>query len=300
MKKLSDSPELIEHLKGDLSKNVRSLLLLLGGGMNMFFGWGVASTLEQLGLINFTTVVGISAGALIGSYFVAGQATLGASLYYKKLASRRFVGYLRKNVFDLDYGEALLRAGEYRIDIEKISCSSTQLYLALTRWSDGKGVLVDAKSSGVDMVTLIKGAVAPPGIYNDPLYPLASQDSQRYADGGVAFPFPLREVMCRFKPTHLVVIANSPLTTLPTLPPLSERLFLRCLISVPLHIRQAMMLRYAHFKRGYYALRRIKTAQTFVFAPAPRTSAYVLSRSGDKLYRAFCKARDTTLDALLM
>lgn len=292
MEKLTDCPELIEHLKGGGASGIHSLLLILGGGMNMFFGWAAVNVLEKMGLRNFTTVIGTSAGALIGSYFVAGQSEVGASMYYEELASRRFVQYLGRNIFDLDYAESLLREGKYRLDGRNILSSSTQLYLTLTRWDDGKGILVKAGTPGVDIVSLIKAAVAPPGIYNDPLYPLGSRE--RYADGAIAFPFPLQETMRRFSPTHLVVIANNPLTHLPSLPALSERLFLSCLFSVPSLLRKKMVLRYAQFRRAYRGLGRIQTSQVFIFAPERRTH-HVLTRNSKGLQSAFCEARQQLL-----
>lgn len=294
MKKITDNPELITYLRSNVQDaHTRPVLLLLGGGMNMFFGWGAVTVLEQLGLTNFYTIVGVSAGALVGAYFGAGQATVGAALYYEELASRRFVRYLGKNMFDLDYGEALMRSGDYQLNTQAIQSMHSQLYLALTHWSDGKGMLLNAKTPGIDIVTAIKAAVAPPGIYNYPIYPLPGE-TKRYIDGAIALPFPVQEVMEKFKPTHLVVVANTPLSNLASLPPWSERMFLRCL-SVPAHIRQAMMLRYARYKQGCQALARLKT-EKFVFAP--NKAVHTLTRNNVKLREGFCRSQRIIRNAL--
>lgn len=94
------------------------VLAVEGGGMRGAVSSGMLLALEQLGLRNsFDAVVGTSAGAIAGSFFVTGQGTSGSVLYYTVLNSERFVD--RRNlvrgrpVMDLDYlfDDALDRHG---------------------------------------------------------------------------------------------------------------------------------------------------------------------------------------------
>ena len=89
------------------------VLAVEGGGMRGAVASGMLLALEQLGFRDtFDVVVGTSAGAIAGAYFVAGQGTKGTTLYYTVLNSDRFVNRRRllkgEPVLDLDYllGEA--------------------------------------------------------------------------------------------------------------------------------------------------------------------------------------------------
>lgn len=84
------------------------VLAVEGGGMRGAVSSGMLLALEQLGLRNsFDEVVGTSAGAIAGAFFVTGQGSAGSALYYTVLNSERFVDRRRLvrggPVLDLDY-----------------------------------------------------------------------------------------------------------------------------------------------------------------------------------------------------
>jgi len=93
---------------GDRTDNSHVVLAVEGGGMRGAVSSGMLLALEQLGLRNsFDEVVGTSAGAISGAFFVAGRGTSGSALYYTVLNSQRFVDRRRLirsgSVMDLDY-----------------------------------------------------------------------------------------------------------------------------------------------------------------------------------------------------
>lgn len=105
-------------LPGHRTDGHHVVLAVEGGGMRGAVSSGMLLALEQLGLRNsFDAVIGTSAGAIAGSFFVIGQGTSGSVLYYTVLNSERFVD--RRNlvrgrpIMDLDYlfDDALDRHG---------------------------------------------------------------------------------------------------------------------------------------------------------------------------------------------
>ena len=95
-------------LPGDRSDDYRVILAIEGGGMRGAISSGMLLALEQLGLRNsIDEVVGTSAGAIAGAFFVTGQGTAGSVLYYTVLNSELFMNRRRLMtdgaVMDLDY-----------------------------------------------------------------------------------------------------------------------------------------------------------------------------------------------------
>jgi predicted patatin/cPLA2 family phospholipase len=71
-------------------------LVIEGGGMRGVVSGGMVTALQAMKLRSvFDLVVGTSAGALAGAYFIADQAPLGTSIYYEDLVHGDFVNYRR-------------------------------------------------------------------------------------------------------------------------------------------------------------------------------------------------------------
>lgn len=86
----------------------RVALAIEGGGMRGVIAGGMVSALEELGLLNaFDVVYGASAGAIVGAYFVAGQARYGTRIFYEDINNRRFIDRRRllrgKAVVSVDF-----------------------------------------------------------------------------------------------------------------------------------------------------------------------------------------------------
>jgi predicted patatin/cPLA2 family phospholipase len=194
---------------GDLShEKIRTVLLVLGGAMQGANGAGAANALCALGLSQvFDVVVGVSTGAGIGAYFLAGkeQTALGSSIYYEECTLPDFINfYRRKCIANIDFVETILRSGKKKIAVDKIMNSRSMFYVGATRTKDGKGEFINVKTAIPDPISAIKASMAMPGFYGKSV----RVNGKLYEDGSPGLPFPVREVVDKFSPTHLLVISN--------------------------------------------------------------------------------------------
>ncbi len=208
---MEDLGRVVDNLKIKRAKSqgyasIRPLLLVLPGGMRGTCGAGAMVALHELGLADaFDTVVGVSTGGPIGAYFLSGrdQAIQGASLYYTVCATPAFINLRRlRRVMDLDVLLAAMRQGSKAIDVDAICQSPTAFWVGATR-TDGTPDLMNAKKAKPDIFAAIQASMTIPGVSGGPVF----VDGQAYYDGGLN-PFPIREVVAKFRPTDILVLPN--------------------------------------------------------------------------------------------
>jgi len=198
-------------IRGDKKhEEIRPVLINLSGGMRGAGGGGSAVALSMLGLNDvFDTIVGVSVGAAIAAYFIAGhdQTLKGASLFYEELCSSNFINFLRPHkIADLDFLAGLFREGEKRLNVEKIKKSRSELLVAVTDFITDDSKLISAKNVS-DIVILLKASAAQLFLYSG----VVMIDGRRFVDGAISFS--LQNTIIEFlnrqnKPTDILIIAN--------------------------------------------------------------------------------------------
>jgi predicted patatin/cPLA2 family phospholipase len=195
----------------DKHKQIRTLLLILSGANRGAYGAGAAIALHLLGLGKvFDTVVGISTGAGIGGFFLAGkeQMILGASVYYTEFCAKQYISYSRlKKIVDVNFISDTLRRGRATLNQPAIRQSRSEFFTGATNPQTGKGDFLNAKRTNPDIITAMEASWAMPLGYNPPI----SINGKAYFDGNIAFPFPLKEACKKFQPTDVLVLPNRPM-----------------------------------------------------------------------------------------
>lgn len=194
-------------LQGDKAhEKIRPTLLVCGGAMRGAYGAGVAIALHRLGLADcFDVVIGISTGAAIASYFLAGeeQTLLGTAIYYQECLNN-FISFRRWPVVDIDYIERVMRAGPKKLDVAAVIRHRSQFFVGVTDWTAGKGSFIDVKKARPEPLLAIKASMAITALYRKPV----AVNGQSFTDGSTSMSFPTKEVAERFDPTHMLVVAN--------------------------------------------------------------------------------------------
>ena len=262
-------------------EQIRTALVILGGGMRGASGGGIGIAFHALGLGDvFDVVVGVSTGAPVAAYFLAGpkQMALGASIYYQDLPPR-FIRYCRRPIVDIDFLESVFRTGSKKLDVGSIRKHRSKFYVAVTKTSSGEGVLLNAKRIS-DLVTVIKASTALPGLYGRSV----SVNDELFIDGGVGNPFPAREVVERFRPTDLLVIANHPLRAMRGDGHLLvERILAPLLLrNTPPRVKKATLNRQYRFREAYKFLESTVDLNWGILY-SPDDGTHLLTRDSSKL-----------------
>ena len=197
---------------GTERKDIRPLLLILGGGMKGASGAGQALIgLPAVGLDTvFDTVVGISAGAPTAAYFIGGreQSAKGASIFYEECTEGEFINTSVKRlprIMDIDVVTEAMSHGEKALEKQKVLDSRTDFFVVATGKKDGRGELIDAKTAQPGMMNAIAASMAVPIAYKKAI----EVNGKEYVDGTFS-PVPLEEIVKKFNPTDILVLPQVP------------------------------------------------------------------------------------------
>ncbi len=183
----------------------KTALIVEGGFMLGVYGAGVVMGLEKAGLTDaFDYIIGTSAGAGAGAYFLSGQSALGTSIFYEDLTDRRFINYFRpKKVVDLTYLESLMRTTK-KLDTDKVRSSRSTLLIPVTNANTGKGEILSSKDLSIDIVDAIVASCCLPELAGRSI----ALNRKHYYDGTIGFPYPIEYATRELDCTDVVVVTN--------------------------------------------------------------------------------------------
>jgi predicted patatin/cPLA2 family phospholipase len=182
-------------------------LVVQGGGMRGVYSMGALAALEEMGFGQcFDHVVGSSAGAMNGAYFITGQASYGVETYIHYLSHRRFVNPFRFNkIVDIDYLVDHIGKKARPLNIHILLSARTTLHISLTKCSDGQTRYVTNRMPDIDLWEAFRASAAMPILYNKSV----KVGEGLYVDGSLRARVPIRRVVehgCRY----VVVILTMP------------------------------------------------------------------------------------------
>lgn len=188
----------------------RVALAVEGGGMRGVVSAGMLLALEQLGMTACVdVVVGTSAGAVSGAFFVAGRAVEGSVLFYTELNDEPFLDrsrlFRREAALDLHHliDEAAVSRG---LDFVAVSTSVIPLYATVTPVDPDNPRREFHVTGPADRVAAILKATA-----SLPVLAGAAKrvDGEDYCDGGLWEQIPWRTA-ASVGATHVLVLPSRP------------------------------------------------------------------------------------------
>jgi predicted patatin/cPLA2 family phospholipase len=259
------SLEVLKHLfmkqtlleRGDeRHQEIRPVIVACPGVIRGAYGAGQVVALEQAGLTHvFDCAVGSSTGLPTLAFFLAAQAGKHSNVYWKEAASKAFIAFEKiwkggGSVIDTEYLCGVFRE---KLDQAAVCRSRTALYACTTCAISGDGYFVDTRRAQPDVVEAIHASIAVPGLSKR----VVSLEGRSLIDGAGALEYPVREVVEKFLPTDLLVLANCPKDERASF---IYTLALHHLVrEFPLPVRKMFLSRDERRKKGFAYLRSTRT-----------------------------------------
>ena len=173
---------------------------------------GMVTSLEKLNLLHcFDLVVGSSAGACAGAYFLAGQAEYGTSIYFEDINNSHFIDYARLRrglpIVDIDFLIDHVMRDVKSLNVEELFKTGVDFRIVCTDIDSGSEYVAKIlPGSGVDVFEVLRATSKLPLLAG--LRPV-DVDGHRCMDGGVSSQIPLH-VAINAGATHLLALPTRP------------------------------------------------------------------------------------------
>ncbi len=263
-------------------KNIKILLLILGGGNLGVNSAAACYALHLMGLgYAVDIVVGISTGAWVGAYHLAGLESIktGNSIYYKPFASSKYIS-LKNFPFLMNASiiENTTSMGSKKLDINAVYRTTSDFFVGVTD-INGTGHFLDVKKANPSPWSALYASSAIPLAYKKPL----KVNNGLYMDGGIALPFPIQKVMRDFSPTHVLVLPNCPQEK-KHIATFTERIFVNLFLThLTSVIKTKTLLRHQNFVKG---IDFANNAENIHILWPPNMDIHELTRNPNKLRAA--------------
>jgi predicted patatin/cPLA2 family phospholipase len=157
----------------------------------------------------FDLVVGSSAGALAGAYFLAGTPEVGTSIYYEDLVCGKWLKYrralARSPILAFDYLFDELMSQRKVLDCNRVLSSAVPLYAIATRLPEYKPAVLSDFSDREALIAALRASARLPVIAGKP----ESLPCGEYVDGSLTEAIPVSSALA-LGATHVLVLRTRP------------------------------------------------------------------------------------------
>jgi predicted patatin/cPLA2 family phospholipase len=182
--------------------------------------------LEQLQLRDaFDTVIGSSAGAINGAYFLAGQARFGTTIFYENINNRRFINFYRlfagRSVVSLEFLLDEVCCRDKRLRTEDVISSDIPLFVVASSVYDRKSAVLSNFSNSDDLMQALRASARIPLFAGAPV----SYFGKPYLDASMYESIPIASA-ANLHATDVVILLTRPLGRLRSNPNFIDRLII--------------------------------------------------------------------------
>lgn len=184
---------------------------------------GMVTALETLGLTTtFDEVVGSSAGAIAGAYFVAGQAAFGTRIFYEDINNRRFIDLRRlalgQPVVSVDFLLDEVCRRPKRLDWQAVLAARSRLVCMATSLTRQRAIAIDRFAGENALFDAMRASARIPGTAGPPVM----IDGEPLIDASVVESIPVATAATRGA-THVLALMTRPHGCVPERLDIAER-----------------------------------------------------------------------------
>lgn len=178
-------------------------LVIQGGGMRACYSACAIVPLIQYGFNDtFEHVVGSSAGAINGAYFLSSDIETLSDTYADDLTNKSFVNLLRREKkVDIDFLVDSIMKHKRPVNVPKLLKSHSILHIVMTDAKNGKKVVLSDHQKFAEIYEELRATAALPLLYDKPVL----VNGKWYIDGGVSDLLPV-DVAIKLGCTDIVVV----------------------------------------------------------------------------------------------
>jgi predicted patatin/cPLA2 family phospholipase len=201
--------ELEAHRRNKKDKRVFGLVLQ-GGGMRGVYSGAAFQPLAAYGFQDsFEHVVGSSAGAINGAYFM-GSRPDSYKIYNRELTNKNFVNLRRRDKkIDVDYAIDIALHQKNPVDIDRLLHTHTRLHIIMTNARTGKKVVISDHHKFLEIYQELRASAALPLLYDKKI----KIGDTEYVDGSVSDSLPV-DVAVQLGCTDIVVIMTQQVSSI--------------------------------------------------------------------------------------
>ena len=176
--------------------------------MRGVYSMAALAELEDQGLADaFDVVIGTSAGAVNGAYFLARQANDAVSVYTHSLNSRTFFNPARvRRIVDVDFMVDVALKERLPIDQEALFSSESELCVVVTDTESGEAHFLSTRDLAFDTYEVFRATAAIPILYNKRI----EINGRTYVDGALTDAIPVEEAISRGAGLIVSVLTRAP------------------------------------------------------------------------------------------
>ncbi len=183
-------------------------ILFVGGGGVMYGceGGGTVTALYESGYGEvFDWVFGLSTSAPGVTYFLSGNPRVGTSVYYEECCSKEFLSPLRfHRPIDTSYLDRVFKGETGKgFNLNRVFSHRTELLVGVTNASTGKQCIVRPRTNE-ELHQALFASISIPGFTGKPVI----FRGREYTDGAMSHPLPLKQLIGKLNPTHVLVLPN--------------------------------------------------------------------------------------------